>query len=146
MLGLLFAAFVARRWNGPWARISLFRVPDLLGALGVALCASGVAFAIWARRTLGANWSAEPSIRVGHELVRNGPYHWARHPIYSGILMAFIGTFMGTGRVRTAALLGFVVVVVILKIRIEESLMMRQFPGEYPAYRKSTKALVPFLF
>ena len=139
-------AVAARHWNGPLARTALIPVSNLGGAFGIALCASGVAFAMWARRTLGANWSAEPSIKVGHQLVQTGPYRWVRHPIYSGLVLALLGTFIGTGRVRTAALLGFAVLVIVLKIRIEESLMMRQFPDEYPDYRKRTQALVPFLF
>jgi hypothetical protein len=53
------------------------------GALtGTILCALGIAFSIWARAILGRNWSSNPSIKEGHELVHSGPYRFARHPIY----------------------------------------------------------------
>ena len=32
-----------------------------------------------------------------------------------------------------------------IKLRQEETLMMRHFPDEYPAYQARVKALIPFL-
>ncbi len=115
-------------------------------AAGVAVCAAGVAFAIWARRTLGTNWSGNPTIKEGHELVEAGPYRLVRHPIYTGILFAMAGTGIGSGQVRHLVILGFALVVLCAKLRIEESLMLRQFPQAYPGYMRRTKALIPFVF
>ncbi len=112
---------------------------------GIAVCAAGVAFAIWARRTLGTNWSGNPTIKVGHELIQGGPYRFVRHPIYTGILLAVAGTVIGNGRVKDLLVLAFVLVIVFVKIRIEEGLMTRQFPQAYPEYRKRTKAIIPFV-
>lgn len=113
--------------------------------IGIGLCTAGVAFAIWARRTLGTNWSGNPSIKEGHELIQSGPYRLARHPIYTGLLLAVLGTLLGGGRVREMVILVGSLVVIAKKIQVEEALMLRQFPEAYPEYRKRTKALIPFL-
>ena len=113
--------------------------------IGIGICAAGVAFAIWARRTLGRNWSGNPTIKEGHELIETGPYRFVRHPIYTGILVASVGTAVGVTRVRELVLLVFVAVSLWLKLKIEESLMTRQFPQTYPEYKRRTKALIPYI-
>jgi protein-S-isoprenylcysteine O-methyltransferase Ste14 len=117
---------------------------SVLGLLGVVLCASGVAFAIWARKTLGANWSSRPSVKAGHELVTTGPYRYVRHPIYSGMLLGVLGTAMVSG---LPGLTIFLIVCAFLanRVRIEEQLMMQLFPDQYPEYRKQTKAIIPYV-
>lgn len=60
--------------------------------LGLVLFALGLGFAIWARMHIGRNWGTPMSQKDGAELVTSGPYHLVRHPIYSGILLAGIGT------------------------------------------------------
>src|SRR5215510_2408112 len=55
----------------------------------VTLC--GLAFALWARITLGRNWSGTVTVKEDHQLVQNGPYSISRNPIYTGILIAFFG-------------------------------------------------------
>jgi protein-S-isoprenylcysteine O-methyltransferase Ste14 len=113
---------------------------------GVIICASGIAFAIWARTILGSNWSGRVTLKEGHELIKTGPYAIVRHPIYTGILFGMIGTAMTVGELR-----GFLAVIIALaaftfKLKGEEKLMMGQFPNEYPAYKQRVKMIVPFLF
>ena len=114
------------------------------GAIAVLLCASGVAFAIWARRRLGRNWSGQPSLKEDHELVASGPYRFVRHPIYTGILTAMFGTALINDALWLVAA-GLFCVLFISRAREEERLMLRQFPGEYPAYRRRTRMLIPLL-
>jgi protein-S-isoprenylcysteine O-methyltransferase Ste14 len=110
------------------------------------VCALGLACAIWARRTLAGNWSASVNLKQGHELIQSGPYAYVRHPIYSGILLMFVGTALVIGRLH--AWLGLLVVFASfwIKLRQEDALMARHFPDTYPAYRRRVKALVPHLF
>jgi Isoprenylcysteine carboxyl methyltransferase (ICMT) family len=61
--------------------------------------------ALWARVTIGRNWSASVTLKKGHELIRTGPYALVRHPIYSGFLLMIIGTMIFIGR-----LVGIIVV------------------------------------
>jgi protein-S-isoprenylcysteine O-methyltransferase Ste14 len=109
------------------------------------LCATGLAFALWARVTLGRNWSGIVTLKEGHELVEHGPYRFVRHPIYTGILTMFFATALALGHLSgfAGALLTFASFWI--KLRDEEKLMLRQFPDRYAAYRRRTKCIIPFV-
>lgn len=112
--------------------------------LGVGLCLAGFAFAVWARLHLGRNWGMPMSLRQGHELVTSGPYAYVRHPIYTGILLAMIGSMLARGLVWLLPFfLGFAYF--LFSARTEEKMMVAQFPEAYPAYRQRTRMLIPFL-
>jgi protein-S-isoprenylcysteine O-methyltransferase Ste14 len=115
-----------------------------LSALGVVLCAAGIAFAIWARVYLGANWGRPMSLREKPELITSGPYQFVRHPIYSGFLLAMFGTGLADG---TTWLLILIVMGIyfIYSAKTEEKMMLKEFPEKYPAYMKKTKTLIPFV-
>jgi protein-S-isoprenylcysteine O-methyltransferase Ste14 len=110
---------------------------------GFALTLAGCLFAIWARVVLGGNWSSQITLQQGHSLIEEGPYTLARHPIYLGFVLAFVGTVLVVGEVR--ALFGLVLILVRLawKMSQEEKLMLQAFPSEYPEYRRRVKALIP---
>lgn len=112
--------------------------------IGAGLCAAGLAFAVWARLHIGRNWGAPMSLRENHELVTTGPYHYVRHPIYAGIMLAMLGTALATD---IAWLAPFVIVVgyFLFAARSEERTMVAQFPRQYPEYRRRTKMLIPFV-
>ncbi len=114
--------------------------------IGFALTAAGIGFAIWARNTLGRNWSSAPVIKEGHDLIRSGPYSLVRHPIYTGLLLAVFGTGLASATTWWIYTLVLTFLLFLWKIRLEESLMQRQFPEAYPAYRAKTKALIPFVY
>ena len=115
-----------------------------VAASGCALCILGLAFAVWARVALGRNWGMPMTERVEPELIVSGPYRFIRHPIYSGLILAMIGTVLVTN------VLGVVLVVLlggsfVYSATVEERNLLAAFPTEYPAYRQRTKMLVPFL-
>lgn len=114
-----------------------------LPLLGVRLLWAGVAFAIWARATLGRNWSAVVQVKHDHELIERGPYRWVRHPIYTGLLMVYLGTTFTLGEWR--GLLGTAIVGVSFwfKLKLEERWMREQFGERYEDYMRRVKALVP---
>ena len=74
---------------------------------GAGICVFGLVVTIWARWTLAGNWSSEVAFKRGHELVKTGPYRFARHPIYSGVLLMCLATAMAVGELHSW--LGFVV-------------------------------------
>jgi protein-S-isoprenylcysteine O-methyltransferase Ste14 len=119
--------------------------PRSVGAywLGVALIAVGLALAVWARVHLGRNWSGTVTVKEGHELIRSGPYAWVRHPIYTGLITAVLGTAITSGTVR--AMLGLLVIAASLlrKLQAEEIFMRETFPGEYERYSAAVPALIP---
>jgi protein-S-isoprenylcysteine O-methyltransferase Ste14 len=115
-----------------------------LGVIGVVVFASGIALAIWARVQLGRNWGMPMTEKAEPELVTSGPYRFVRHPIYSGLLMALLGTALVTN------LIGLVIVVVLggyfyFSASVEEKNLIAAFPTAYPAYRSHTKMLIPFV-
>ena len=112
--------------------------------LGVGLCLVGFAFAFWARAHLGRNWGMPMSLRQGHELVTSGPYAYVRHPIYSGIMLAMIGAAVALS-ILLLALIVLYLAYFLYSARTEEKMMLAQFPDTYPAYRRRTKMLLPFL-
>ena len=116
-----------------------------LAGLGLVLFAAGLGFAIWARIHIGRNWGTPMSQKDDPELVTSGPYQLVRHPIYSGVLVAGVGTAMALSWswLIAVALAG---VYFIYSATVEERYLTEQFPDTYPAYRRSTKMLVPFIF
>lgn len=117
----------------------------VLRTVAIVLCGAGIGFAIWARVHLGRNWSSAPALKEDHELVTTGPYRFVRHPIYTGLLFAILGSVLISGAVWFIMFFA-ICAVFVNRVYDEERLMLKTFPQEYPAYMKRTKALIPFLF
>jgi len=163
----LVAAFSMKRGRVPWSRelgiravivvlvilfihsgVSRHHAVDTdpwRAALGLLLFALGLGFAIWARVHIGRNWGTPMTQKVDPELVTSGPYHLVRHPIYTGILTAGIGTAVALSWLWLVAVI-LAGVYFVYSATVEERYMTQQFPDEYPAYKSATKMLVPFVF
>jgi protein-S-isoprenylcysteine O-methyltransferase Ste14 len=112
---------------------------------GAVICICGLVFTLWARYTLAGNWSSDVTFKREHELIRSGPYRLVRHPIYTGLLVMFVGTTLHIGQLRCLFGLLLMVIGFWIKISQEERLLVRHFPEAYPNYRREVKALIPFL-
>ena len=123
----------------------LFTPTLILGWASALLTAIGIGFAIWARVNLGRNWSSRPTVKEQHELVTTGPYAYVRHPIYSGIMLAALGTALVTS-IFGIGVLVFISITFALRMHKEEKIMLELFPEQYPEYQKHTKRLVPFVW
>ena len=112
---------------------------------GAVLTVAGMLFSVWARLTLGRNWSGTVTIKQDHELIQRGPYRIVRHPIYTGMLLAMLGTAFIYGIAR--CLLGVPIVGLgfWLKVQIEEQFMVQQFGEQYVRYRQEVRALIPYI-
>ena len=163
----LVAAFSMKRGRVPWSRelriraviavvvillirLGAFRTHGLntdpwRAGLGLVLFASGLGFAIWARVHIGRNWGTPMMQKAEPELVTSGPYRLVRHPIYSGILVAGVGTTVALSwpLLTVVALAG---IYFVYSATVEERYMTEKFPDAYTAYKRSTKMLVPFVF
>jgi protein-S-isoprenylcysteine O-methyltransferase len=113
---------------------------------GVAITFAGIAFAIWARFYLGTNWSAVAGVQRDHSLVRSGPYSLVRHPIYSGLITAVLGTAVVFGKAGCFVALPLTVIAWRRKSLIEEGFMRERFGAEYERYMREVKALIPFVW
>jgi protein-S-isoprenylcysteine O-methyltransferase Ste14 len=122
-------------------------VPESLAieTLGVFITWLGVALAIWARRHLAENWSARVMIKVDHELIRTGPYARLRHPIYSGLLLATLGTALAKGEWRGLLAVCLTLAAYSLKARKEEEMLGDHFGSAFDEHRRHTGFLLPRL-
>jgi protein-S-isoprenylcysteine O-methyltransferase Ste14 len=117
----------------------------ILGWTGVVLCVLGFGLAINARWHLGRNWGMPMSRKEQPELVTSGPYTLIRHPIYTGLILAMLGSAIGVN-IFWALMLVPVGAYFIYSARREESIMLQQFPEQYAAYMARTGMLTPRLF
>jgi protein-S-isoprenylcysteine O-methyltransferase Ste14 len=159
------------RWREPISSGLLHRVPLILAALlllggrllpfplrerflpqtsawpvlGLVMLVAGLGFAVWARRHLGPNWSGTVTLKEDHALIRTGPYNYVRHPIYSGILLALLGTAVVIGEWRGVLALALAFTGLAYKSKVEEGRMREIFP-EYDQYCRERAALIPWVF
>jgi protein-S-isoprenylcysteine O-methyltransferase Ste14 len=141
-----FSYFLMVNWHlRPPLNTPVSSRADWAHLAGDLVCLLGLFVTIWARRTLAGNWSSDVTFKQGHELIRRGPYRFARHPIYTGILAMCLGTAIVIGQLRGWLALPLMATAFWIKLKQEERLLLRHFRDEYPAYQKQVKALVPFL-
>ena len=126
-------------WHPATAGSPWVRAPGLV-VLGAATVAT-----VWARVALGVMWSSAVVTKEHHTLRTSGPYRVTRHPIYTGILGVLAGTALLQGLGRWAALFVAVALALQVKIRAEERLLTKEFPGEYERYRRQVPQLIPAL-
>ncbi|SEC73752.1 Protein-S-isoprenylcysteine O-methyltransferase Ste14 [Rhizobiales bacterium GAS188] len=145
--GLLFAIIAA--FLLPYLPIFSFvnfaPVNPVVSSIGVIVYIVGMVFFVSARQHLGRNWSQTVSAKKGHELVTSGPYQYVRHPMYTGGVIACIGSAIvgGGAWIFLLVILG---AIFIWRVGAEDKLMEQQFPNEFPDYKKRTKALIPFVW
>jgi len=113
--------------------------------IGAAITACGLLFSVWARRHLGKNWSQAVTLKEGHELITTGPYAMVRHPIYSGLLLGFLGCAVARGEWRGLLAVALVFVALWYKLKLEEKWMRVQFGEPYETYSRRVAALVPHI-
>jgi protein-S-isoprenylcysteine O-methyltransferase Ste14 len=115
----------------------------LVAVTGLILTALGIAFAFWARYSLGQNWSSKVTIKIEHELIRNGPYAHVRHPIYTGILLALVGTALAIGEWRAVIAVALVWIAFYTKARVEEKMLAQEFGDAFEEHRRRTGFFLP---
>lgn len=144
--GLGFSLLGARWFDAGWMGNRLIPESREIALAGLGLTAAGCLLAIWARLTLGGNWSGRATVKDGHELMTGGPYALTRHPIYTGLMSAVAGTALARGEWRCMLAVVLILIALLVKMGQEERLMMQTFPEAYPEYRRRVKALIPGLF
>jgi protein-S-isoprenylcysteine O-methyltransferase Ste14 len=144
---LINGSLILLFWPVPW--LNGWFEPERMFSLvvvGVAIQASCIALAIWARRHLASNWSAGVRIAENHQLVRTGPYHLLRHPIYTAMLGMYLGTTLASGQYHALVALVILIFAYIRKTRMEEEILQKTFGTEYETYHRDTWALVPLVY
>jgi protein-S-isoprenylcysteine O-methyltransferase Ste14 len=113
--------------------------------IGITIHLASFLLAVSARRHLGRFWSAAITQKVGHELVRSGPYRFVRHPIYTAMLGMFVGMAVVSGDLHAFVAVAVIAFAYWRKIRLEERNLTELFGATYDDYRRRTRALVPWV-
>jgi protein-S-isoprenylcysteine O-methyltransferase Ste14 len=140
-----FWLLFGRKPHWGWLNLQVLPQEPSLWMVGLMLTAVGVGIGIWARLSLGTNWSGMVTLKSGHELIRHGLYRWIRHPIYTGILGGMVGTAIIIGDLR-----GFLGVVIVLasfycKARREERFLKQEFGAGFEEHARQTGMFLPRL-
>lgn len=130
---------------GMWIRENFVEHTDLVGIIGASLAWLGTLLACWSRFLLGKNWSVSVQLKKDHELIKTGPYKIIRHPIYTAILLLFLGNVLIVGDYRGLLALGIVFISLWRKLKLEEKWLAKHFEETYLNYKAKTKALFPWI-
>jgi len=125
------------------------RVPQplWLGAVGLLVFGCGVALRWWAILSLRGHFTINVTALAEHRLVTAGPYRLLRHPAYTGTLLSLCGLGLAVGNALSLVLLvGFPLVALLIRMRVEEAMLESVFGEDYLAYRQRTWRLVPGIF
>ncbi len=133
----------AERTILPWFNARFVPRAPATAWIGLFITCAGIAFVIAARVHLGRNWSGTVTVKQDHTLISGGPYSVVRHPIYSGFLLAALGTAIYNGQVRSLVAIALAAGVTLQKIYLEEKFMTEQFGAQYLEYTREVKRLIP---
>jgi protein-S-isoprenylcysteine O-methyltransferase Ste14 len=111
---------------------------------GAALCLLGLLLMLAAFVSLRAVIQIAPEPKAGGHLVTSGPYRWLRHPIYTGMLLLFIGLILRKPTLLIAIAAATVVVLLFVKAEFEERMLQERYP-EYLQYKRRSWGIVPGL-
>lgn len=118
--------------------------PGLLFWLGVLLFILGALVTIVAVFYLNINLSPFPSPLPGAKLIETGMYRFARHPIYSGLTLAFFGYAIISDSGYKLFIATCLFLLFYFKSIYEEERLIEQFPN-YSEYKNRTGRFFPWL-
>ena len=115
--------------------------------VGLPVMVTGLYVRVWALTTLGRFFTMPITIREDHEIVKEGPYRWVRHPAYTGGLLTALGVPLLLGT-PLGLLVAFVAcfAAYVHRIRIEEGVLRSRFGKGYEEYERGTWRLLPGLY
>jgi len=133
------------RDRGSQAGIIVSMVASISIAPALAAAVPGMSLRWYAVQTLGPYFTTTVAARDGQPVVERGPYHFVRHPSYSGILLTLSGYCLAF--TNWTALLAVVpgAVGLVYRIRVEERALLEALGEPYADYMRRTKRLVPHL-
>jgi protein-S-isoprenylcysteine O-methyltransferase Ste14 len=134
---LMSAGGLSRTWLGT----PLLPYSEALYWIGAAVTTAGLGFSVWARVHLGKYWSGNVTLKEGHRLIRSGPYALVRHPIYTGLILGFLGSAIAIDQLRGVIAVAIVIFSFIRKLHIEEKWLTEEFGEEYLQYKREVRAL-----
>lgn len=146
-ISIIFAFLLLWIPKFPIPLLTIRFLPDsyLVFWIGFIVTTGGLYFSVRARKRLGKNWSQAVTIKDDHQLITDGPYAIVRHPIYTGLIVGFIGTSLALGELRGLISDLLVFGVLLYKLRLEDKWLLEQFGESYKIYSQKTAAIIPFI-
>lgn len=143
-IGTGIGGLVATSMFCPYGHFALAPLGEVTALTVFAL---GVAIRAWAIVVLGRHFTVDVAIRSDHQLVTTGPYRWLRHPSYTGVLLV-VASFAAIAKSWPASAIGLlpVLLVLCLRIRVEERALATAFGEAWRAHCERTWRLVPFVW
>ena len=147
MLAFLVATLIWLVAIGLDRRARASDVPLVLQALGLAMYLLSTAVIMWVFRE---NSFAAPVVKVQaahhHRVISTGPYAFVRHPMYSGVMLFFVGVPLLLGSWWGVAIAPAFAVLFAIRARIEERALVEGLP-DYADYAARVRyRLVPGLW
>jgi protein-S-isoprenylcysteine O-methyltransferase Ste14 len=107
----------------------------------------GFALRLWAILHLGKFFTVDVGIQSEHRVIQDGPYRFVRHPSYAAAMIAMTGigcltfNWLGFIAIFAACLAAFMI-----RISVEEKVLMSSLGDDYRRYAARTKRLIPWIF
>ena len=111
--------------------------------LGVVLAVLSMGLLYITHKSLGINFSPKLQLRDNHRLIKEGPYRLIRHPMYTAELFGFLAAFLISANIIVAAVNILAMIVILIRIPMEEKMMINRFGQEYFEYMRGTGRLLP---
>lgn len=133
----------------PWFILPFTTQPKIPGMFGIVITGVGITFFIFGMilsmkasrkifEVVGMAGHAEPS-----RLLTDGPYGFARHPIYCGLFLAMLGWSLIWSGVYSTLLMPILYLLFRIEAKLEEKQVEKKFGEDYVTYRKKVPAFFP---
>lgn len=141
IIGIFTAVFVANKYYFP-----ILKEANIV-YIGLFLIFIGIIFRLIIIASLGQFFTVDVTIKQNHKLKKDGFYKYLRHPSYSASLLSFIGFGITLNNWISLVLITVLILMTfIIRIKIEEKILMEHFGSEYLNYKKNTKGIIPFIY
>jgi len=140
---LLWMGVIAYLVNPDWMAWSSVPLPAWLRWTGVGLFTLGVGLLTWTLRSLGTNLTDTVVTRRAHTLIIHGPYRWVRHPFYDAMALLTLATALIAANWFILVSGAVVFVLLAVRSRTEEAMLLARFGEPYRAYNQSTGRFAP---
>jgi protein-S-isoprenylcysteine O-methyltransferase Ste14 len=116
--------------------------------IGSLLYFPGVLFLLWGRWALGENYFVSSALGSqlfsNHQLVTNGPFAFVRHPMYTGLILAALGSLL-VYLTWTTLFFTICAPMIAVRARREEEALATEFGDQWQEYCKRVPAFFPRL-
>ena len=141
VLCITLSVYISIGYNLPISKDSVIRY------FGLAIIYIGIVFRILVVKSLGKFFTVMVTIRQDHKLKKDGFYKYLRHPSYLASLVSFVGFGIALNNWISLLLLAAAILFVfVIRIKVEEKVLIEQFGTEYLVYKKTTKCIIPFIY